>query len=184
MFHKWPLVAVCGKFQPFHLDHFRYVTSAFDVGDHVIIGITNPDPNYIRYEEADPKRSTNEANPFTYYERYLMVLRSLVEGGYDRSSFDIVPFPLNVPESWFYYIPKNIVFLLTLYDDDKWLEVRRNKFNDMGIQTEVLWSETKKGIIGANVRQMIRNNENWEELVPSGTIKVIKEFGLESRLRL
>lgn len=39
----WPLVAVCGKFQPFHNDHLKYVLSAFEFGEHVIIGVTNPD---------------------------------------------------------------------------------------------------------------------------------------------
>lgn len=181
--NKYPLVAVCGKFQPFHLDHYKYVTAAFDVGDHVIIGITNPDPTHTKFEEADPRRSTEEANPFTYYERYLMVLRSLVDGGFDRSRFDIVPFPLNIPESWFYYIPKDAVFLITLYDDDKWLEIRRKKMIDLGVHTEVLWSKPQKEFVGVNVRGLIRDNGDWQGHVPSGTKSVIEEFNLANRLR-
>ena len=180
---KWKSVIVAGKFQPFHLDHYDYVTAAFDVGDHVIIGITNPDPNYIKDEEADPKRSTDEANPFTYYERYQMVLKSLVHGGYDRSRFDIVPFPINMPESWFFYIPKDIVFLITLYDDDKWLEIRKQKLNDFGIQTEVLWSKKQKRIVGTNIRKLIRENKNWENLVPFGTQQVLSQIDLKERLK-
>jgi nicotinamide-nucleotide adenylyltransferase len=159
------------------------VTAAFDVGKHVIIGITNPDPNYTKHDEADPKRSTDEANPFTYYERYLMILKSLIHGGFDRERFAIVPFPLNTPENWFYYIPKDVVFLITLYDDDKWLEVRQQKIESQGIQTEVLWSKNQKRVVGTNVRQIIRENKNWEDLVPFGTRQVLKEIDLSKRLK-
>ncbi len=180
--NKWESVIVAGKFQPFHLDHYDYVTAAFEVSEHVIIGITNPDPGYIRNETADPKRSTEEANPFTYYERYLMVLKSLIHGGYVRDRFDIVPFPINVPESWFSYVPRDVVFLITLYDDDKWLETRKQKLNEHGIQTEVLWSKTQKKIEGTNVRKLIRENKNWEEFVPIGTRQVLQQINLKERL--
>jgi hypothetical protein len=40
---------------------------------HLIVGITNPDPALTRKDAADPARSSADANPFTYYERYQMV---------------------------------------------------------------------------------------------------------------
>jgi cytidyltransferase-like protein len=180
---KLPLVAVCGKFQPFHTEHFDYVLQAFTVGDHVIIGITNPDPTYVRFEEADPQRSTLDANPFTYYERYLMVLESLRDKDIGPEKYDIVPFPINVPEFWFNYIPKEAVFLLTLYDDDKWLEVRKKKLEEKGIITKVLWSRPKKGISGSQVRNQIKQGLPWDILVPSGTARVIRRLHIEERLR-
>jgi nicotinamide mononucleotide adenylyltransferase len=179
MSYKWPLVAVCGKFQPFHVEHLKYVLKAFEVGEHAIIGITNPDPTYIRMEETDPQRSTSEANPFTYYERYMMVVGSLRDYGIDPLRYDIVPFPINVPGSWFNYIPKHAVFLLTLYDEDKWLQVRKRKLEDKGIRTEVLWSKPNKGVVGAEVRRRIRAGLEWEELVPQATSRVIKDLGLD-----
>lgn len=180
---KWPLVAVCGKFQPFHNEHLTYVLAAFKVGEHVIIGITNPDPTYIREEDADPIRSTIEANPFTYYERHLMVVECLRDEEIDQIRYDVVPFPINVPESWFYYIPKQAIFLLTLYDEDKWL-LRRKKILELhGIHTEVLWTKQKKGITGTEIRRRIRLGTNWEELVPLATRRIIKRHGLENRIR-
>lgn len=183
MSYKWSLVAACGKFQPFHSDHLRYVLKACEVGEHVIVGITNPDPTYIRREEADLRRSTLEANPFTYYERYLMVKESLRDLRIQPSRYDIVPFPLNIPSSWFYYIPPEAIFLTTLYDEDEWLKTRNQKLVDGGFHTEVLWSKPKKTVVGKEVRRRIRSGLEWESLVPSGTARVIKSLELDNRLR-
>ena len=173
--NKLPLVAVCGKFQPFHNEHFQYVLQAFDEGHHVIIGITNPDPKMTRHEDADPARSMPESNPFTYYERYKMITNCLAEQGVDRSLFDIVPFPLNIPEVWHHYIPRTAVFLVTLYGDDHWLEIRQEKLQSAGLSVKVLWSKESKGVTGNEVRDLINQGMQWEHLVPSGTTKVVKD---------
>lgn len=180
---RWPLVAACGKFQPFHNDHLLYVLAAFEWGDHVLIGITNPDPHYVKSEEADPARSKPESNPATYYERYLMVQRSLDNEGIPRTRYDVVPFPLNVPESWFYYIPREAVFVLTLYGDDKWLEVRKHKLEEKGLQTHVLWSKNEKTVTGVQVRESIITDGNWRDLVPQGTAAIIAEYRIDLRIK-
>jgi cytidyltransferase-like protein len=182
MSHRWPLVVACGKFQPFHVEHLEYVLKAFEFGEHVVIGITNPDPMHIREEETDPRRSTREANPFTYYERYLMVRDSLRDADINCLRYDIVPFPINVPEVWFNYVPQNAVFLLTLYEDDQWLKVRKAKLEAAGLKTEVLWSKPNKGITGAEVRQKIRAGHEWDEHLPPAVARIIRECGLEPKL--
>jgi nicotinamide mononucleotide adenylyltransferase len=178
-----PLVAVCGKFQPLHNEHLQYILGAFEVGDHVIIGITNPDPGMTRPEIADPVRSLPESNQFTYYERYAMVRNSLFDNFVDPTRFDIVPFPINLPEMWPHYIPSRAVFLITLYKDDEWLEVRRKKLEDAGLSVRILWSKTAKGITGSEVRALIKNNQEWEHLVPPGAARVIREVVTERGLR-
>ncbi len=177
------VVAACGKFQPFHNDHLKYVLAAIDYGDHVIVGITNPDPWYIRPEEADLTRGTPASNPATYYERYLMVQGSLQASGVPSNRYDIVPFPINVPESWFYYIPRDATFLLTLYEDDKWLEMRRRKLEKHGAHTHVLWSLKEKAVSGFEIRQRIIAGGDWRALVPSATADVISRFGIDRRIR-
>ncbi|MET0118869.1 MAG: helix-turn-helix domain-containing protein [Sedimenticola sp.] len=178
-----PLVMVCGKFQPFHLEHLEYVLAAFQEGDHVLIGITNPDPGYVRDEVADPKRSLSTSNPFSYYERYRMVVESLSDQGIQRDRYDVLPFPLNVPGSWFAYVPRKTVVLVTLYNDDPWLEERRKKLEQGGLRTKVLWGKDAKGITGTEVRAALTHQSNWMKLVPTGTSRVIRQEGLLGRLR-
>lgn len=178
-----PLVAVCGKFQPLHNEHLLYILRAFEVGERVIIGITNPDPTMTRHEDADPVRGLQESNPFTYYERYEMVRNCLRDSGVDPSRFDIVPFPINVPELWHHYIPASAVFLITLYEDDKWLEVRRRKLENAGLTVRVLWAKEGKGITGRDVRDLILHDQEWEHLVPFGAAQVVRKVGKDRGLR-
>jgi nicotinamide mononucleotide adenylyltransferase len=173
----------CGKFQPFHREHLDYVLAAIAHSSHTIIGITNPDPDYVAFEPADPKRSTEEANPFTYYERHQMVTESLHDHAVSPERYDIVPFPLNRPASWFCYVPRDAVALLTLYDDDPWLVERRRKLEVNGLTTAVLWSKPAKTITGSQVRQLMTFGAGWSSLLPAGSVRVIERLNLLERLR-
>jgi len=179
-----PFVIACGKFQPFHNEHLDYVLEAFSRFDHVVVGITNPDPHYVRVTEADPTRSSAEANLMTFFERMEMVHRALGAADIASRRFRIVPFPVNVPESWQYYIPARCcTFAITLYDDDPWLIERKEIIEKEGHKTVVMWSKPTKGIVGADIRQRIRKGEPWKHLVPASTVEVMDEFGIIERIR-
>jgi nicotinamide mononucleotide adenylyltransferase len=177
------LVAACGKFQPFHNEHLDYLLAALNEGEHCVVGITNPDPSYVRHEDSDPARSRTESNPATYYERFLMVTQSLCDAGISRDRFDVLPFPVNVPESWFNYFPRDALVLLTLYDDDPWLLERKARLEDHGLATRVLWQRPRKGITGADIRRRIIEGQPWRDLVPAATARVIVEYGIDERIR-
>jgi nicotinamide mononucleotide adenylyltransferase len=100
-----PLVAVFGKSQPLHNEHLLYILGAFRVGEHVTIGITDPDPVITRHRDADPGSALEESNPSTYHERCQMIKNSLADVGVEPDRYDIVPFPVNLPWLWQYYIP-------------------------------------------------------------------------------
>lgn len=176
-------IVACGKFQPFHTEHLEYIVGAAELGHRLVVGITNPDPIDTRLELADPARSRPESNPATYYERLLMVKRSAIAAGIPPEKIDIVPFPLSEPDRWAHYIPSDATFVLTLYSDDPWLDVRRKKFEDYGSDVLVLWAREKKGITGTEVRRRIAHGLPWRELVPEGTASVIREFGIEERIQ-
>ena len=89
---------VHGRFQPFHLHHLRYALAANEKCDHLVIGITNPDPSLTDDDAADPNRSSKVANPLTSFERLVIVRESLLGAGLEYNRFDFVPFPINKPE--------------------------------------------------------------------------------------
>ncbi|USX56224.1 hypothetical protein [Lentzea sp. HUAS12] len=177
------LVAACGKFQPFHNEHLEYLLAAVNEGQRCVIGITNPDPSYIRHERLDPVRGLPESNPATYYERLLMVTNSLCDAGVSRNRFEVVPFPINVPESWLNYFPRDALVLLTLYDDDPWLPERKARLENNGLVTKVLWRRVRKGISGADIRWRIAAGQPWKHLVPAATAKIISLCGIDERIR-
>ena len=107
---------VHGRFQIFHLDHLRYLLAAKQRCSHLVVGITNPDPTLTKADAADPVRSLPESNPLTYFERYTIIRAVMFEQGLD-AEFSIVPFPINIPELYRFYLPLDAVFYLTIYDE-------------------------------------------------------------------
>lgn len=172
-----------GRFQILHNDHMKYLLAGKALCRHLIVGITNPDPTLTREDMTDPNRSSREANPLTYYERQLMVREALIEAGVAYRDFTIVPFPINLPELYFCYVPKEAVFFVSIYD--AWGRKKRNTFVRLGLRTHVLWevSPEEKGLSGSDLRQAIVTNQPWEHLVPPAVVRLVKAWDLLSRLQ-
>ena len=165
-----------GRFQLLHNDHLKYLLAGKKRCRHLVIGITNPEPGLTADDEANPDRSRPEANPFTYFERYLMVEAAMRGAGVDPEAFSIVPFPINFPERYTYYVPLDGVFFLTIYD--QWGERKLSIFQSLGLHTEILWRCTyeEKGLSGTSIRALIQNGQPWEHLVPEQVVPVIKKI--------
>src|SRR5262245_44124310 len=106
---------VHGRFQPFHDGHLEYLRAARPLCLTLIIGITNPDPAATREEATSEHRHLPESNPYTYFERFLMVREVLRDEGIAGDTSIVIPFPVNSPERWRYYIPPNVVHYLRVF---------------------------------------------------------------------
>ncbi|MBU0908131.1 MAG: nicotinate-nucleotide adenylyltransferase [Proteobacteria bacterium] len=170
-----------GRFQLLHNDHLKYLLAGKERCEHLVVGITNPDPTLTKRDSADPARSSREANPFTYFERYCMVRDALADEGL-RDEISIVPFPINFPELYHYYLPMQATFFLTIYDD--WGEKKLRLFNAMGLATEILWRRPRsgKGLSSTEIRQKMMHGEQWEGLVPPAVARLVKKIDLQKRL--
>lgn len=179
--NKVNLGLVHGKFQGLHLGHMEYILAAYERSEHLVIGITNPDPELTKEDESDVKRSSAEANPFSYFERFLMVRDSLLERGVPRGDFDIVPFPINFPAKLLNYAPKGAVYFTTIYDE--WNRKKVKVLKELGLRVVVLWERSMGDRLttGTEVRRRIREGGVWEHLVPRAVVKIIKEYELEKR---
>ena len=173
---------VHGRFQVFHLDHLKYVLAARQRCRHLVIGITNPDPTLTRADAADPGRSLPEANPLTYFERVAIIREVMFERGLGPSEFSIVPFPINFPELYRFYLPLDAVFYLTIYDD--WGKRKQEMFKSLGLNVEVLWTRPlqQKGISAGEVRERMARGVEWEHLVPPAAASVMKKMGIPERI--
>lgn len=175
-----PVAVIHGRFQPLHVGHLEYLLAGKQTCRTLVVGITNPDPDMTAFEPTDPYRSRQEANPCTFYERYLMVEAALAESGVSRSEFRIVPFPHNTPERLRDYAPADALYLLTIYD--QWGETKLARFERLGLATHVLWRRTTKVTTGSEVRRRIAHGDGWEALVPPAVAAVIRERGIEQRI--
>lgn len=172
-----------GRFQILHNDHLRYLLAGKALSKHLVVGITNPDPFLSKNEDADPNRSKPLYNPLTYYERHIMLKKALAYAGIGHDDFTIVPFPINFPERYKYYVPMDAVFFLSIYDD--WGRRKLHYFRSMGIKTHVLRdvAPEKKGISATDIRHKIITGQPWEHLVPDPVPPLIYQWKLPDRLK-
>ncbi len=172
-----------GRFQVLHNDHLKYLLAGKSRCSHLVVGITNPDPTLTRDDPTNPERSDPLANPMTYFERYTMVRRVLVEAGLHHEEFSVVPFPVNCPELYRFYVPLDAIFYLTIYDP--WGRRKLQQFQSLNLQTEILWERPpeEKGLSGQEVRRLIATGGAWQHLVPAATATLVQQWKLAERLQ-
>jgi nicotinamide-nucleotide adenylyltransferase len=172
-----------GRFQGVHNDHLAYLLAGKAECEHLVVGITNPDPSQTAKDDTDPERSDPQANPLSYFERLLLVKCALADAGLGIADFSVTPLPINFPEHYSAYVPMQATFFLTIYDE--WGRRKLEHFHSLGLKTKVLWERTPetKGLSGSHIRQAMASGEAWEHLVPESTAVLCKAWGLPEKLR-
>lgn len=178
-----PIGVIHGRFQVLHNDHLAYLLAGKERCEHLVVGITNPDPFLTRDDAADRQRARPTANPLTYFERYVMTREALLGATIPSEAFSVVPFPINIPKLYRYYVPTDAVFFMTIYDE--WGRKKFEMLSKQGLRVEVMWERPRetKGITGAQVRHALIAGEPWEHLVPQSTARLVKKWDLQNRLR-
>ena len=174
---------VHGRFQPFHNGHLEYVIRARQRCERLIIGITAADPTAIRREDTNPHRHEPASNPFTYFERLLMIRGALLAEGLKARDFALVPFPVHEPGLIGHYVPGGTVHFVRVYS--RWEEEKVRRLRDEGFPVEVLDPGEEKKVSGTEVRRLMREGLPWEHLVPRGAAEVVRRIlaGDPSRLQ-
>jgi nicotinamide-nucleotide adenylyltransferase len=164
-----PFGMIHGRFQPFHRGHLDYLRHASQRCEHLIIGLTNPDPSLVAQEEESIHRHRVEANPFTFFQRLLMVQRVVLDEGMDSRRVSIVPFPIHHPDRWPFYTPAHVVHFVTVFS--AWEQKKVERLRAAGYQVEVL--DLPRLTSATEVRRRLRQGDDWESLVPPGVAAVI-----------
>ena len=170
-----------GRFQIFHKDHLKYLLAAKSNCSMLVVGITSPDPDQSPAEAADENRGDPAANPCTYYERMLMIEAALLESGVHRSAFQIVPFPIGFPQRLKYYVPSGARYYLTIYD--AWGETKLARLKALNLDARVLWRDSIKSMSATQIRRAIIEGGEWENLVPAATARIVRNLGIDARIR-
>jgi nicotinamide-nucleotide adenylyltransferase len=160
----------------------KYLLAGKELCEHIIIGITNPDPSLTKNHDSNPHRSIPLNNPLTYYERVIMIRESLLERELKLSEFTIVPFPINIPELIKYYVPLDSVFFLSIYDD--WGRQKKEYLESLGLNVHVLWEVPleQKGLSGSDIRNLMLKGEPWKHFLPTTVVKLIDKWEIIKRL--
>ena len=174
---------VHGRFQPFHNGHMEYFRWALSKCESIVIGITNFDHTAIVVEAASLHRHTKAANPFTYWERTMMVRDSLLNSGLAPYRFSIVALPIDAPERWPQYVPtdaESSVHLLRIFS--AWEEEKARRLQTAGYRVEAVRPDLKR-ISASEVRERIASGKDWSHLVPPAVRHWIEQLDGVARIR-
>ena len=172
-----------GRFQPFNLGHFQYLKAALHCSKELIVGITNPDPTLTGKDDSDSHRHHPDANPFPYYLRMKMIQNSVFMDKEIRCHIrhiTVIPFPINKPNLWAYYIPQNgIVQIMNTLDE--WDHRKKKMFIERGFQVHVLGHGRYRLDDGTElsstiIRKAINSKTSWHDKVPDGTKEVLDNW--------
>ena len=164
-------MGVTGRFQPIHFDHLALLQHAFAQADHVIIGITNPEPAARAAHPASAHRHLAAANPWTYDERAALIDAALCSAGVDSARYTILPFPLDEPARWPALLPPGTPQLVRVFSD--WEREKVRRFAAAGYPPQVLEGNPATRLSASDIRSAMQDAAPWQQWVPPGARELL-----------
>jgi len=156
-----------GRFQPFHLGHLEAVNFALNKVENLWIGIGSSN----KYNE--------KKNPFSADERRKMITLSIDDSIITRIKIFDIP-DVGDHEKWTYSIDKIVPEYNLVFSNDEFTKTLFEK-REMNVVPVVLKDRGK--LSGTNIRELIADDKNWQDLVPQGTRKVLDNLNSKERLK-
>ena len=156
-----------GRFQPFHLGHLDAVLFALSRTENLFIGI------------GSSNKSNETRNPFSAKERREMIISSVEPSMADRIKIFDIP-DVGDHEKWTFEIDKIVPKYDVVFTNDEFTKTLFEK-RKMNVVQVVLKDREK--FSGTNVRALIADDNNWQDLVPHGTKKVLDKINAKERLK-
>ena len=108
------------------------------------------------------------------FERLRMIREAVNESSIDAGRVIIIPFPVNLPERWRYYVPRDVVHYVRVFS--AWEQTKVDRLRDAGYEAEILQPGITKEIEATDVRRMLDTGGDWESMVPAGVARVLREM--------
>jgi nicotinamide-nucleotide adenylyltransferase len=155
-----------GRFQPFHLGHLAAVKFALTQINNLSIGIGSSN----RYNE--------KRNPFSAEERKEMIQSSLDKSDLQKCKIYFVP-DVNDHAKWTYHVDEIIPKYDVVFSND---DFTHELYKKRDIKVVSVPLKQREILSGTDIRLKIASGQSWEDLVPSGTAKVLLKINAKDRL--
>jgi len=156
-----------GRFQPFHLGHL----------DAVLFGLSRVENLFVCIGSSN--KSNERRNPFSAEERREMIISSIEPSMADRLKIFDIP-DVGDHEKWTFEIDKIVPKYDIIFTNDEFTKTLFEK-REMNVVPVVLKDRGK--FSGTNIRELIADDKNWQDLVPQGTRKVLDNLNAKERLK-
>lgn len=173
---------VHGRFQPFHHEHLEYILCGINRSNMCYIGITQPDIENLSETCGAAHRAQELGNPFSFEQRKMMIEITLHRLGIPDDCYKVIGIDIDNIDSSLKKLnsqapDKGPVQIMKIFSD--WEKYKKSKFIENGYDVVEICESHKefssKNITGTLVRELINTKRNWEDYVPIGTSRVVKE---------
>ena len=157
-----------GRFQPFHYGHLSAFEFALSKVDKLWIGI------------GSSNKPTEKQNPFTADERKEMILSSIEQSISDRIQIYYIP-DFDDHQKWIEHIDSLVPKFDVIFTND---DFTQELYSKRGIQAISVPFKERTTLSGTNIREKILSDQNWQELVPEGTKRILFNINAKKRLEI
>lgn len=152
-----------GRFQPFHNGHYKVVEEIIAEVDELILGIGSADASH------------EGRNPFTAGERMMMIRKTLEPLG--TTNYAVPIEDLNRNSVWVSHVKSMSPWFDVAYSNNP-LVIRL--FEEAGIEVRQTEMFDREALKGSEIRNRMRNGDEWKQFVPDAVVEVIEEIdGIE-----
>lgn len=159
-----------GRFQPFHRGHLSVVKRAVQENERLIIAIGSAEKNFL------------PENPMTTSERFVLIEEVLKAEKIKPEKYCIIPVPnINNYALWVNHVNLMVPPYDKLYTGSKIVEICY-RHNPNTFQ-KIINIEREENISATNIRNAMREDKEWENLVHPVAAKLLKAWDIPRRLK-
>ena len=157
-----------GRFQPFHLGHLEALQFALSIVDKLWVGL------------GSSNKSIEKNNPFSAEERKEMILSSIDDSMKNKITIYFIP-DVDNHVKWIEKIDTIVPKFDIVFSNDPLTD---HLYSKRSIQVMTIPFLKRDQLSGTRVRDLIKSDQKWDDLVPSGTKAILENLDSKNRLQI
>ncbi len=157
-----------GRFQPFHLGHLEALQFALSKVDKLWLGL------------GSSNKPIEKSNPFSAEERKEMILSSIDDSMKNKITIYFIP-DVDNHVKWIEKIDTIVPKFDIIFSNDPLTEHLYSKRTVQIISIPFL---KRDQLSGTRIRNLIKSDQKWDDLVPSETKLILENLDLKNRLKI
>ena len=157
-----------GRFQPFHLGHLEALQFALSKVDKLWLGL------------GSSNKPIEKNNPFSADERKKMILSSISDSLKNKIMIYFIP-DLDNHVKWIEKIDTIVPTFDIVFSNDPLTD---HLYSKRSVQVMTIPFLKRDQLSGTRIRDLIKSDQKWDDLVPSGTKLILENLNAQSRLKI
>ena len=157
-----------GRFQPFHLGHLEALQFALSKVDKLWLGL------------GSSNKPIEKGNPFSAEERKKMILSSIDDSMKNKITIYFIP-DVDNHVKWIKKIDTIVPKFNIVFSNDPLTDHLYSKRTVQIISIPFL---KRDQLSGTRIRNLIKSDQKWDDLVPSETKLILENLDLKNRLKI